>query len=73
MGRMSTDHDFNRTVGLIYDRMKPMNIPVHTITGRTADKVGALALSEAAKRQDLIIIIKGKSRYHTGKIFGRLR
>lgn len=73
MGRMSVDCDLNRTIKLIYDRMKPMNIPVQIITGRTADKVGALALKEAAKRQDLIIIVKGKSQYHTGKIFGRVR
>lgn len=52
-------------------KLKPATILV--ITGRVADRAGALAIGKAAQRLQLPIIVHGKSKYHTGKIFGRIR
>lgn len=64
---------FERSIGKVLDRMKPTQMTINVVTGRTADAVGSIVLVEVAKRTGSLLVVKGKSEFHGGKLFGKVK
>ena len=64
---------FERSVAKVVQRARSTQVTIGVVSGRTADDVGSLAMKEAAKRLGVPIIVKGKSEYHSEKLFGKVR